>query len=113
MRPAYLLRGPEDPNFCNGDEAQDIPVATKSEALQEMLDGLRVDKWELDEAEFPELPEGDRTGLCTMSFSVTSDQRDTIQEALKKAKETPFPDTGNPNANGNGLWRVCEVFLAS
>ena len=91
------------------DELLDT-ISTKSEALQAMLDGLRVDKWDLDEAEFPELPSGDRTGLCTMSFSVTSDQRDTIQAALRKAKETPFPDTGNENSNGNALARVCESY---
>ena len=85
-------------------------ISTNSEALQTMLDDLRVDKWDIQESEFPELPDGDKNSLCTMSFSVTADQRGTITEALKKAKETPFPDTGNENSSGNALWRVCEAY---
>ena len=88
-------------------------ISTNSEALNEMLEGLRVDKWDIQEGEFPELPDGDKTTLSTMSFTVTADQRDTITRALKKAKEEPFGDTGNSNANGNGLWRMAEVYLAS
>jgi hypothetical protein len=87
-------------------------ISTHSEALKEMLEGLRVDKWDVTEAEFPELPSGDKTTLCTMSFSVTANQRDTIQSALRKAKEAGlFGETGNANANGNALSRVCESYV--
>ena len=87
-------------------------ISTRSEALQQMLDDLRMDKWDLDEAEFPVLPSGDKTTLCTMSFSVTADQRDTITEALKKAKDAgPFVDTGNQSSSGNGLARMAEVYV--
>jgi len=40
-------------------------ISTQSEALHEMLEGLRVDKWGISEGEFPELPDGDKTTLPT------------------------------------------------
>jgi len=97
---------------ANQTALDDLPdgISTQSEALREMLEGLRVDRWDIDEAEFPELPSGEKTTICTMSFSVTEDQKQTIIEALQRAKKEPFVDTGNSNANGNALARICDSY---
>lgn len=88
-------------------------IGTQSEALRQMLEGMKVDTFDVSPAEFPELPTGDKTTMATMTFSVTNEQRDTIQEALKAAKaQGPFVDTGNENSNGNALARICEEALA-
>mgnify|MGYP001014450200 CR=1 FL=1 len=88
-------------------------ITTNSEALQQRLDDLRFDgeAFDVESIEFPELPDGDKTGYCTMSFSVTTDQREVIQEAIRAAKDAgPFV-SDNPNANGNALARIAEAYV--
>lgn len=61
--------------------------------------------------DFPALPEGERGEFRTITFTVTADQLQTVEEAVGRAKAGGFGDTGNANSNGNALARVCEVFL--
>ena len=58
------------------------------------------------------LPDGDKSNFCTMSFQVSSEQRDEIEAALQKVKETEEYKTmitfGNENSNGNALALIIE-----
>jgi hypothetical protein len=61
--------------------------------------------------DFPTLPDGERGEFRTITFTVTADQLETVEQAMGRAKAVGFGDTGNENSNGNALARVCEVFL--
>jgi hypothetical protein len=67
---------------------------------------------EVDEVEV-ELPDGDKTPIRNITFSVSEEQYDKINEALKIAKEYPlFDPMGlNENQNGNALYYIVEFFL--
>lgn len=85
-------------------------ISTQSEALQEMLEGLRVDTFDVSPAEFPTLPTGDKTTICTMMFSVTTDQRETIEEALKPPRmrsRSWTPATETAMGTPYGGWPRC------
>lgn len=90
-------------------------LGKRSEAVEQMFAQLTKANgmFEAAEAEFPELPIGDRTTLRTMNFTVTEEQESAIKEALAMCKSAhEFIDTGNENSNGNAIARICEVFLA-
>ena len=59
-----------------------------------------------------ELPSGDREPIRNMTFTVSDEQHELIEEAIKKAKEfNPEDPAGiNENSNGNSLYYICEVF---
>ena len=56
------------------------------------------------------LPDGDRGSSRQMSFILSVEQQEYIQEAIKKAKDAAdFHDTptfGNTNSNGNALYKI-------
>lgn len=58
------------------------------------------------------LPSGDREPIRNMTFTVSDEQHELIEEALKLAKEYPLQDPAgiNENSNGNALYYICEVF---
>ena len=58
------------------------------------------------------LPEGDRSPIQTMTFTLHDEQVESVKAALAASKALgDFVDTGNENSNGNALARVCESFL--
>lgn len=60
---------------------------------------------------FDALPGGEQGAFRTMTFTVTAAQRDSIDQAIERAKALcPFVDTGNENSNGNALARIAEAF---
>ncbi|MBN2582553.1 MAG: ParB N-terminal domain-containing protein [Planctomycetes bacterium] len=64
----------------------------------------------VEEVEAPVLPTGDKAPIETMSFSLSSDQAETVREALQRAKDAkPLPDSGN--INGTALTRIAEAYL--
>ena len=76
--------------------------------------------------EVPELPSGDewantfdatssdRKELRQITFTLHADQVETIDRALELSKSFgEFGDTGNSNANGNALARICELWIGS
>lgn len=82
-----------------------------------------VPSWETEEGndanpdDFGEdftLPSGDKSDFCTMSFQVSTEQRDMITSALKDIKKTAsfaVMDThGNENSNGNALALIIEQY---
>ena len=59
------------------------------------------------------LPEGDRSPIQTMTFTLHDDQAEQVKAAMSQAKTMgDYGDTGNENSNGNALARICETFLA-
>jgi ParB family chromosome partitioning protein len=74
--------------------------------LQGMLNALDV-----DEAEPPQLPSGDREPFRQMTFTVHDSQFEEIEAALKKAKAAGGGESVvNENSNGNALAFVCGRF---
>lgn len=68
---------------------------------------------DLEEEDFePNLPTGDREPIRNMTFTVSDEQHETIEECLKLAKEFPLQDPAgiNENSNGNALYYICEFF---
>lgn len=95
------------------------------EELQDMDFNLELTGFELPEIdellnevkpleEYPELPEGDRQSLAEMTFTLTTEQVEMVNEAVKQAKKLAggaFEGTGNENGNGNALAFICEDYL--
>lgn len=60
-------------------------------------------------AEF-ELPDGDREPFQQMTFTLSDEQVNVVQNAIKKARQNDFSNTGNENINGNALWWICNSY---
>lgn len=72
-----------------------------------------IDIEELDDEEFePNIKTGDREPIRNMTFTVSDEQHELIEEVLKLAKEyQPTDPAGiNENSNGNALYYICELF---
>lgn len=64
------------------------------------------------EEDLPDLGEGGKETPSQMTFTVTQEQAEQVNQALEVAKGMgPFTDTGNENSNGNALARIAETFL--
>jgi hypothetical protein len=91
-----------------------VTLKPSSEALAQMLADLAetIGSFDVIEAEFPALAAGERSGYVQMSFTLSDDQAANVKRALAASKSAgPFGPTGNENANGNALARLCEVYL--
>jgi ParB-like chromosome segregation protein Spo0J len=100
-------------------------LALEIEDLKELDFDLELTGFELPEIdellgdvkpleEYPKLPEGDRQSLAEMTFTLTIEQVETVNEAVKQAKKLAggvFEGTGNENGNGNALAFICEDYL--
>jgi len=96
--------------------------AVLADLLQELSDADMLDGtgYELDfdlpndddwEAAFDGVAEGDRPELQQKSFIIHEDHIQTIDDALRRAKNMgPFDESKNNNSNGNAIVRICEVF---
>lgn len=72
-----------------------------------------IDIEELDDEDFePNIKTGDREPIRNMTFTVSDEQHELIEEVLKLAKEyQPTDPAGiNENSNGNALYYICELF---
>ena len=73
-----------------------------NDMLEAVANGERLPMPEL--GEYPALPEGDKSPIGQMTFTVSDRQRESIEDALRRAKQAgAFEDTGNENSNGNAL----------
>jgi hypothetical protein len=75
------------------------------------FDAEFIDSESIDDFE-PELNSNDRDTIRNMTFTVSDEQHEIIEECLKIAKEfEPNDPMGiNENSNGNALWYICETF---
>src|SRR5215510_16493826 len=75
------------------------------------MDELRGLSIGVGEAEFPDIPDGERSDFRSISFALHKDQLPIIEAALAAAKAMGEFATANPNSNGNALERICGKFL--
>ena len=57
-----------------------------------------------------ELPDGDKEPFQQMTFTVSNEQAEVVENTIKKAKQNDFGNTGNDNSNGNAFWWVCNSY---
>lgn len=71
------------------------------------------DNFEVDDDFKVELPSGDKEPIQNMTFTVSDEQHELVERALKLAKEYPLHDPAeiNENGNGNALYYICELFI--
>ena len=95
---------------------------TNTEALNELLKEVSFNSRDVNEmlealakgstVPFPDLSDEDKSSIGQMTFTVSDEQKEVIERALKAAKGMgAFVTPGNENSNGNALARVCETFL--
>tara|TARA_B100000945_G_scaffold292812_1_gene268300 strand:+ start:291 stop:899 length:609 start_codon:yes stop_codon:yes gene_type:complete len=88
-------------------------VKIRNEHLAGLLEA-KSDSFDIDETELPSLREGGDRNLTTTTFTLTVDQRERLNAAIKHAKSQGVePDEENPNSNGNALSFIAESYLAS
>jgi len=56
------------------------------------------------------LPDGDKDPFKQITFTLSDEQYEIVEAALKKAKKNDFGDTGNENSNGNAIWWICNSY---
>ena len=59
-----------------------------------------------DYGESFELPDGDKSEICQMTFTLHERQAELIKEAIKNVKDDIKETFGNQNGNGNALYEV-------
>ena len=72
------------------------------------------DKLDIDINEFGtdfELPDGEKSDMCTMSFSLHTKQKELIEYALEQTKDEIKETFGNENKNGNALYEVIRQWV--
>ena len=52
------------------------------------------------------LPDGDKSDICTMTFTVHSEQKSLIEYAMSLVADSVTETFGNTNKNGNALYEV-------
>ena len=52
------------------------------------------------------LPDGDKSEICQMTFTLHERQAELIKEAIKEVKDNITETFGNQNGNGNALYEV-------
>lgn len=68
-------------------------------------------QFDIDPTDVVALPEGERSVLQQMTFTLSDCQVEEVKRALGNAKgRGPFVDTGNENSNGNALARIAEAY---
>tara|TARA_R100001082_G_scaffold110573_2_gene90887 strand:- start:246 stop:830 length:585 start_codon:yes stop_codon:yes gene_type:complete len=82
--------------------------------VDELVDwGFNEDDLKLFDADYGEefnLPDGDKEPFKQMTFTLSDEQAEIVENAIKKAKENDFGDTGNENSNGNAIWWICNSY---
>ena len=70
------------------------------------FDGLDLDINADDFGEDFSLPEGEKSEMCTVTFTLHVEQKALIEYAMKLVKDDISETFGNTNANGNALYEV-------
>lgn len=85
-------------------------LSCKNEDVQSLLSELaeQAGSFFAEQQGFPDLNE-EKSEFCTMTFSVSEEQRDTIEQALRLAKNKTKQEG---NANGNALCHIAEAYVS-
>ena len=73
------------------------------------MEDFGFDKLELNADDYGTdftLPDGDKSDMCTMSFSLQEKQKELIEYALNQVRDEITETFGNENKNGNALYEV-------
>jgi ParB-like chromosome segregation protein Spo0J len=98
-------------------ELAEWDVAVLDEHIVELVvAGFDVEALGFDSADalndLPDLADGDKSEFEQITFTLHREQAAVVRDAVAAAKTLgDYVDTGNENANGNGIARVCELFL--
>ncbi len=66
----------------------------------------------VEEADFPDLDDGEKEPFQQMSFVLHDEQVALVNEAIAKSKDFgEFTNSLNQNSNGNALARIAELFI--
>ena len=57
-----------------------------------------------------DLPDGEKGTTRQITFTLTDEQHEVVEAAIKKAKKNEFGETGNENNNGNAIWWICNSY---
>lgn len=67
----------------------------------------------INETDFPQLPDGEKPEFEQITFHLHKDQAAVVREAVQRAKDCGlYDDSVNDNANGNALHYVCAQYLS-
>jgi len=67
-------------------------------------------KFDIEEADMPNLQSGNRSPFQQMTFTLHDDQAVTVKEAIEKAKGKGEFSGPNENSNGNAIARIAEAY---
>ena len=96
--------------------------------LKELLSELDAEGWDLeslgwdsedlsemslkvDDIDLPDLKSGDKEPFQQMAFVLSDAQAEIVKNAIKKSIDMGDFNSENQNKNGNGIARICELFL--
>lgn len=68
--------------------------------------GFDADIYDEDYGTDFELPEGDKSEICQMTFTLHEEQKGLIEYAIGITKDSVTETFGNTNSNGNALYEV-------
>lgn len=93
-----------------GDDFPVEDLAFSEAELDALLES--AGSFDVDDAEPPDLPDGDRAPFQQMKFTLHDDQVELVNAAMRKANEAgPYEGEVNENRNGNALARVARGYL--
>ena len=86
-------------------ELENIDMDMVQFGLQEQIDDIEKSLDNGYGEEFT-LPDGDKSEICQMTFTLHEQQAELIKEAIKNVKDDIKETFGNQNGNGNALYEV-------
>lgn len=86
-------------------ELENIDMNMVQFGLQEQIEEIEK-SLDNDYGEEFTLPDGDKSEICQMTFTLHERQAELIKEAIKEVKNDIIETFGNQNGNGNALYEV-------
>ena len=82
-------------------------------SLQELKDmdqfGFEIDDISPDDfGDDFTLPDGDKSEICQITFTLHEKQKELVEYAISLVKDNVTETFGNTNSNGNGLYEVVK-----
>lgn len=68
--------------------------------------GFDADIYDEDYGTDFELPDGEKSEICQMTFTLHQEQKGLIEYAMGIVKDEVYETFGNTNSNGNALYEV-------
>lgn len=92
------------------DNFEELVTGFEEQEIDDLVNWDEVDEEDIEDA-FGDIPEGERDPFQQMTFTLHDRQKETVDDALKLAKDQgEFDSTENENSNGNALHHIAERF---